>query len=62
MHPSAVPGVWGNLLSFLGGARSCIGYRFALAEMKAILFVLLRSLEFAELPSHPVIEKKSSWV
>jgi cytochrome P450 len=27
-----VPGVWGNMLTFLGGARSCIGYRFALIE------------------------------
>jgi hypothetical protein len=29
---NVVPGVWGNLLTFLGGARSCIGYRFALVE------------------------------
>jgi hypothetical protein len=27
-----VPGVWGNMLSFIGGARACIGYRFALVE------------------------------
>lgn len=29
-----VPGVWGNNLTFLGGTRNCIGYKFALAEMK----------------------------
>lgn len=29
---SSIPGVWGNLLSFLGGPRSCIGYRFSLVE------------------------------
>lgn len=48
-EPSAareIPGVWGDLMSFLGGARSCIGYRFALYEMKALLFTLLRSFEF----------------
>ena len=28
----SVPGVWGNLMSFLGGPRSCIGYRFSLVE------------------------------
>lgn len=27
-----IPGVWGDLMTFLGGARSCIGYRFALVE------------------------------
>ena len=35
-HPveaiSNIPGVWGNILSFLGGPRSCIGYRFTLVE------------------------------
>lgn len=29
---SALPGVWGNIMSFLGGPRACIGYRFSLAE------------------------------
>ena len=55
-----VPGVWGNLLTFLGGTRSCIGYRFALAEIKVILFVLIRNFDFEELGSKPKIEKKST--
>ncbi|KAF9559591.1 cytochrome P450 [Agrocybe pediades] len=42
---SSIPGVWGNLMSFLGGPRSCIGYRFALVEMKALLFTLIRAFE-----------------
>ncbi|KAL5478249.1 hypothetical protein ACEPAI_2433 [Sanghuangporus weigelae] len=42
-----IPGVWGNLMTFLGGARSCIGYRFALYEMKALLFTLIRNFEFS---------------
>ena len=29
---SAIPGVWGNQLTFLGGPRACIGYRFSLVE------------------------------
>ncbi|KAJ7096873.1 cytochrome P450 [Mycena epipterygia] len=43
---SAVPGVWAHLFTFLAGPRNCIGFRFALAEMKALLFVLIRALEF----------------
>ncbi|KAF9453669.1 cytochrome P450 [Macrolepiota fuliginosa MF-IS2] len=42
----SIPGVWGNTLSFLGGPRACIGYRFALIEMKALLFILIRAFEF----------------
>ena len=29
---SSIPGVWGNIFSFIGGARGCIGYRFSLIE------------------------------
>ncbi|KAJ7053952.1 cytochrome P450 [Mycena amicta] len=42
----SIPGVWGDLMTFIGGPRACIGYRFALVEMKAILFTLIRRLEF----------------
>ncbi|KAJ6458410.1 cytochrome P450 [Mycena vitilis] len=42
----AIPGVWGHMLTFHGGPRSCIGFRFALVEMKALLFTLIRTLEF----------------
>ncbi|KAJ6533383.1 cytochrome P450 [Mycena vulgaris] len=43
---NTIPGVWGHMLTFLGGTRSCIGYRFSLVEMKALLFALVRDLEF----------------
>lgn len=43
---SSIPGAWGHMLTFLGGPHSCIGYRFALVEMKALLFTLIRSFEF----------------
>ncbi|KAI0744951.1 cytochrome P450 [Earliella scabrosa] len=42
----AIPGVWGHLLTFLGGPHACIGYRFSLVEMKALVFTLVRTFEF----------------
>ncbi|KAJ7679608.1 cytochrome P450 [Mycena rosella] len=41
-----IPGIWGQTLTFLGGPRSCIGYRFSLVETKALLFTLVRGFEF----------------
>ncbi|KAI0656511.1 cytochrome P450 [Cubamyces menziesii] len=41
-----IPGAWSHLLSFGGGPRACIGFRFALVEMKALIFTLLRVFEF----------------
>ncbi|EKD03070.1 Cytochrome P450 [Trichosporon asahii var. asahii CBS 8904] len=38
-----IPSAWGNVLSFSHGSRNCIGFRFALAEMKALLFVIMRN-------------------
>ena len=32
-----IPGIWGNTLSFLGGPRACIGYRFSVIEYALIL-------------------------
>ncbi|KAF8913416.1 cytochrome P450 [Mucidula mucida] len=58
---TSIPDVWSNMLTFFGGAHSCIGYRSSIVEMKALLFSLLRAFEF-ELavlwktwvnPSHP---------
>ncbi|QRW08852.1 cytochrome P450 family protein [Ceratobasidium sp. AG-Ba] len=42
-----MPGVWGHLMTFVHGNQSCIGFRFAVVEMKALLYSLLRSIEFA---------------
>lgn len=33
-------------MTFAGGVHACIGYRFALMEMKALLFTLVRSFSF----------------
>ncbi|KAJ7691358.1 cytochrome P450 [Mycena rosella] len=43
---SAIPGAWANLLTFFAGPHNCIGFRFSLVEMKALLFTLIRAFEF----------------
>ncbi|WOO78284.1 Cytochrome P450 4F8 [Vanrija pseudolonga] len=47
------PGIYANLMTFIGGPRNCIGYRFSIAEIKVALFVLLRSFSFEVLPDMP---------
>ncbi|PSR81817.1 hypothetical protein PHLCEN_2v6248 [Hermanssonia centrifuga] len=42
-----VPGVYANLMTFLGGGRSCIGFKFSQLEMKVALSVLLDSFKFS---------------
>ncbi|EIM81184.1 cytochrome P450 [Stereum hirsutum FP-91666 SS1] len=51
----SIPGVWGNSLAFSAGPRACIGFRFSVMEMKAILFTLLRSFRFGlAVPLHEI--------
>ncbi|KAJ7144321.1 cytochrome P450 [Mycena epipterygia] len=44
---SDIPSVWANLFTFFAGPTNCIGFRFALVEMKVLLFTLIRAFEFA---------------
>ncbi|KAA1473752.1 cytochrome P450 [Dentipellis sp. KUC8613] len=60
----AIQGLYSNTLTFLNGAptggnghRGCIGYKFALYEIKIFLYVLLRDIEFS-LDEDVVIEKR----
>ncbi|KAJ7775995.1 cytochrome P450 [Mycena maculata] len=43
---SAMPGIYANLFTFLGGPHNCIGWRFSLAEMKSLIYTLVRNFEF----------------
>ncbi|EIN05404.1 cytochrome P450 [Punctularia strigosozonata HHB-11173 SS5] len=42
-----VPGVYSNLLTFIGGGRACIGFKFSELEMKVILSVLVENFVFS---------------
>ncbi|KAI0358319.1 cytochrome P450 [Trametes cingulata] len=59
---SSIPGVWGHMLTFLGGPRACIGFRFSLVEMKALVFTLVRAFEFELAVPPEEIRKKASIV
>ncbi|PCH40536.1 cytochrome P450 [Wolfiporia cocos MD-104 SS10] len=48
-----IPGVYSNLMSFLGGKRACIGFKFSEMEMKVVLAVLVSSFTF-ELTDDPI--------
>jgi len=50
-----IPGVYSNLMTFSGGGRSCIGFKFAELAMKMVLSLLIESFEFT--PS----KKEISW-
>ncbi|VDB84023.1 unnamed protein product [Peniophora sp. CBMAI 1063] len=54
-HDAKIPGVWGNIMSFGGGAKACIGLNFALMETKTVLATLLTSFSFS-LPAQHVLE------
>ncbi|KAJ7452640.1 cytochrome P450 [Mycena latifolia] len=43
---SEIPGVWANLFTFFAGPHNCIGFRFSLVELKALLFTLVSAFEF----------------
>ncbi|PPQ63163.1 hypothetical protein CVT24_005803 [Panaeolus cyanescens] len=42
-----IPGIYSHLLTFLGGGRSCIGFKFSQLEMKVVLALLIDELEFS---------------
>nr|BAK09502.1 cytochrome P450 [Postia placenta] len=49
-----IPGVYSHLMTFLGGKRACIGFKFSEMEMKVLLSVLLSAFTF-EPTGRPII-------
>jgi len=41
-----LPGVYSHMMTFMGGGRSCIGFKFAETEIKAVLYALLSRMKF----------------
>ncbi|KAE9392893.1 cytochrome P450 [Gymnopus androsaceus JB14] len=42
-----IPGVYSHLMTFIGGGRSCIGFKFSQLEMKVVVSVLVGSFKFS---------------
>lgn len=42
-----LPGIYSGIMSFLGGERACVGYKFAQLEIKILLVTLLQRFRFA---------------
>ncbi|KAF7333150.1 Cytochrome P450 [Mycena venus] len=47
LRPKKICGIYSNMMTFLAGQRSCIGFQFALLEMKMVLSVFLRHFRFS---------------
>ncbi|TFK92491.1 cytochrome P450 [Polyporus arcularius HHB13444] len=48
-----IPGVYSNLMTFWGGGRACIGFKFSQLEMKVVLSTLVSRFHF-ELTEKPI--------
>jgi len=49
-----LPGVYSSIMTFFGGGRACIGFKFAEMELKLVLSILLETFVFA-------IDKEVIW-
>ncbi|EIM86870.1 cytochrome P450 [Stereum hirsutum FP-91666 SS1] len=55
---AGIPGVYANTLTFLGGGRACIGFKFSELEMKVVLSLLVTNFRYS--PSKKTVEWKST--
>ncbi|KAI0789862.1 cytochrome P450 [Abortiporus biennis] len=51
---AGIPGIYSHIMTFLGGGRACIGYKFAELEMKLMLCTLLTTFSFALCPDKEI--------
>ncbi|KAI0628829.1 cytochrome P450 [Trametes polyzona] len=46
LEDAHIPGVYSHLMTFIGGARACIGFKFSQLEMKVVLASLIPAFKF----------------
>ncbi|KAF5316334.1 hypothetical protein D9619_006490 [Psilocybe cf. subviscida] len=42
-----LPGIYSHLMTFIGGSRACIGFKFSQLEMKVVLLLLIEAFKFS---------------
>ncbi|KAF9474249.1 cytochrome P450 [Pholiota conissans] len=42
-----LPGIYSHLMTFIGGGRACIGFKFSQLEMKVVLLLLIDAFRFS---------------
>ncbi|KAI9058018.1 cytochrome P450 [Trametes sanguinea] len=57
-----IPSPYARLMTFLGGGRACIGFQFAVLEIKVVLATLLANFTFSPSPDKPVFWNHSGIV
>jgi len=55
-------GIWEKLLSFGAGHRSCLGWRFAVAEMQVFVFELISKLKFEAVEKTTLVRRENCLV
>ncbi|KZT02243.1 cytochrome P450 [Laetiporus sulphureus 93-53] len=60
VEDARLPGVYSSMMTFLGGSRACMGFKFAEMEMKLVLSTIVEAFAFAEGP--PITWEMSSIV
>ncbi|OSD02143.1 cytochrome P450 [Trametes coccinea BRFM310] len=46
LEEAHIPGVYSHLMTFIGGSRACIGFKFSQLEMKVVLATLIPAFQF----------------
>ncbi|KAG6817152.1 hypothetical protein H0H87_012113 [Tephrocybe sp. NHM501043] len=54
VHNAHIPGIYSHLMTFLGGGRACIGFKFSQLEMKVVLSTLVSQFRFF-LPEQEIV-------
>ncbi|KAM5540033.1 hypothetical protein V8D89_006173 [Ganoderma adspersum] len=49
-----IPGIYSNLMTFISGGYSCIGFKFSQLEMKIVLSILVSNFQFDLSPAKPI--------